>query len=1065
LPTSPLAGDGVSNIVPALMQLGRGAEVVESAGEETRTGAATTVDAPLPGVDGCVPAPLQRRDRSRYDIVAEHGRGGLGRVFRAHDKELGREIAIKELLSRTNVAEVRFFREALITARLEHPGIVPVHEAGRWPDGTPFYAMKLVSGEPLSEIVDRCATSDERRALIPKLAAVAEAIAYAHQQRIVHRDLKPANVIVGKFGETVVIDWGLAKDLADDSGDGLSEGPFRTSDRPELTAVGSVLGTPAYMAPEQARGEPVDERADVYALGAMLREIMGAAPRRTKDARPIEGAFDDADLAAIVGRATAKRREERYASAGPLAADLAAYLGGRRISARRYSAVATVRHWIAHHRAISAAIAIAAVVVAVVSAVAIARVVHARDRAERALAEATTERERAIVAQARVLLPRDPTAAARLLDEHRLATRDPLLAARIRANGVAPRSLEIDHMRFPNMTPLGIPGRIAAVTELGALHVFDVATGEVLDVDHGLTNPVQLITRGDEIVYVTRRNGGFTLAIARADGTTRDVAPLDELPQDLVYDGVAAYALDLRGTVTRVDARSGARSELDHGVGTFVVAGDVLYLCRRDGSLMRHRGSLVERSAEPCTDKAQTLSTGDAAIIPSDDHGILVVDGPRARRVAFDIGIATPRYEIAPSGLAVGVDPDGNGLFLPAGAASFEHVRFASDRPTDLAASGSLAGWGFRDGTIIVHDTASHEVWTLKAHDSQIAYLFLDATTMTAVTCAGREIRIWSLGRGVARRVATTTDVVFNAIPSPSGTDVLLDSRSGEASVLTVDGLVPLHRHAQPAFGAAWCGERACTSSWDGTVLCSDPDTRTIVTRRETAAAVRWIDRADGDCVYTSADGTVGSVTSGEIFRTSEDPRRVRVSTDAHLVAASDNGGNVVVYDLAARREIARRRLHDGPVAGTAWVGDDLLTIGWDGALRRWSSVLEPRWSLALDGMLTAFAVGRDRIVAVSDTGTIYVVSTGGQEIARLELGLPVTAVAGSPSGARVALIDEEGELLVIGLDDLGIEVRRVDRGPLTCVSFVTETDVLGCSYSGGLFRIHLQQTQEERDR
>src|SRR6185436_15844180 len=149
-----------------------------------------------------------------YHIIGEHGRGALGRVSRAHDFDLGRDIAIKELISGGRVSEMRFLREVMITARLEHPGIVPLYEAGRWPDGTPFYAMKLVAGRPLRELIDSADTLERRLALLPHVIAVADAIAYAHSHRIVHRDLKPANVIVGDFGETVVIDWGLAKDLS-----------------------------------------------------------------------------------------------------------------------------------------------------------------------------------------------------------------------------------------------------------------------------------------------------------------------------------------------------------------------------------------------------------------------------------------------------------------------------------------------------------------------------------------------------------------------------------------------------------------------------------------------------------------------------------------------------------------------------------------------------------------------------------------------------------------------------------------------------------------------------------
>src|SRR4051794_35094719 len=210
------------------------------------------------------------RNPERYQVINEHGRGGLGRVLRAHDRELGRDVAIKELIARGDLGEVRFLREALITARLEHPGIVPVHEAGRWPDGTPFYAMKLVAGRSLRDLLAERPAVDERIALLHHVIAVTDAIAYAHGRNIIHRDLKPANVVIGDFGETVVIDWGLAKDLSADEEPGIGAGPFRTAHDDGLTSAGTILGTPAYMPPEQQRGEHVDQRADVYAIGAML---------------------------------------------------------------------------------------------------------------------------------------------------------------------------------------------------------------------------------------------------------------------------------------------------------------------------------------------------------------------------------------------------------------------------------------------------------------------------------------------------------------------------------------------------------------------------------------------------------------------------------------------------------------------------------------------------------------------------------------------------------------------------------------------------------------------------
>jgi WD40 repeat protein len=353
-----------------------------SPGVATRT--STGVSGSTPRTEPPTAAPL--RDPARYRILGEHGRGGLGRVARAHDVELDRDIAIKELISRGPISEVRFLREALITARLEHPGIVPVHEAGRWLDGTPFYAMKLVAGRPLRDLIAERPTVDDRIGLLHHVIAVADAIAYAHGRNIIHRDLKPSNVMVGDYGETVVIDWGLAKELTDDD---EPAGPGSSGSLDDgLTRTGAVLGTPAYMPPEQARGEPVDQRADVFAIGAMLWELCSlhrlppeyAGQRR----RILRRAGIDQDLATIILKAIDPEPERRYPDAAALATDLKAFKAGARIAARRYSPWALLTHWTRRHRA-------AAITIAVATAVSLAGAlfyVHdlgaERDRAERA---------------------------------------------------------------------------------------------------------------------------------------------------------------------------------------------------------------------------------------------------------------------------------------------------------------------------------------------------------------------------------------------------------------------------------------------------------------------------------------------------------------------------------------------------------------------------------------------------------------------------------------------------------------------------------------------------------
>jgi serine/threonine protein kinase len=205
--------------------------------------------------------PLPLVDPSCYEILSEHARGGLGRVMRARDRRTGRMVAIKEVEGSDAAIEARFAREARLTALLEHPAIVPVYEVGRWPSGRPFYAMKFVEGRSLATMISSATDTPDRLRLVPHVVAVAEAVAYAHSHGVVHRDLKPENVLVGSFGETVVVDWGLAKKHKTEE-TRTPERKLAASNGAFETRAGVIMGTPAYMSPEQARGEPTDERTD-----------------------------------------------------------------------------------------------------------------------------------------------------------------------------------------------------------------------------------------------------------------------------------------------------------------------------------------------------------------------------------------------------------------------------------------------------------------------------------------------------------------------------------------------------------------------------------------------------------------------------------------------------------------------------------------------------------------------------------------------------------------------------------------------------------------------------------
>ncbi|MBL8950912.1 MAG: serine/threonine protein kinase [Myxococcaceae bacterium] len=231
-------------------------------------------------------------DGTRYTLRGLIGRGGMGSVWLAFDRELEREVAVK-------VTEGALSHEAKVMAQLEHPGIVPVHETGTLVDGRVYVVMKRVRGERL----DVWAAKADLKARLRLFQRVCEAIAFAHARGVLHRDLKPQNVMVGELGEALVMDWGLAR---------------RASEPHE---PGHVAGTPAFMAPEAARGEPATPATDVYGLGAMLKVLAGADV--------------PAAVAAIGEKATAASPAARYESAGALSEDIGRFLERERVLAWR----------------------------------------------------------------------------------------------------------------------------------------------------------------------------------------------------------------------------------------------------------------------------------------------------------------------------------------------------------------------------------------------------------------------------------------------------------------------------------------------------------------------------------------------------------------------------------------------------------------------------------------------------------------------------------------------------------------------------------------------------------
>ncbi|HET9624971.1 MAG TPA: serine/threonine-protein kinase, partial [Kofleriaceae bacterium] len=983
------------------------------------------------------PALYQHRDRDRYEIVGEHGRGGLGRVMRVYDRELCRFVAIKELISRGHLGEVRFLREALITARLEHPGIVPIHEAGRWPDGTPFYAMKLVAGRPLRDLIAERTTVDERIALLHHVIAVADAIAYAHERRIIHRDLKPGNVIVGDFGETIVIDWGLAKDLAA-GGDELSSsgrfrpgvdgGPFRGGEahdgrldgrldrrsdgRPDgrsdgrsgsrirdLTSTGSVLGTPAYMAPEQERGEPVDERADVFAIGAMLWELCALQKVPPIDIRQrhamLRRSQIDGDLITILDKSLDPDPARRYANAGALAADLKAFKAGARIAARTYSLVDVLAHWTRRHRKLAAA-ALAVLALAVAGVALYVRNISAeRDRTRHALVAAEQARDQAKLSEIGLLLEKDPTQA--LAQLKTITQRTPqhayLMSRAMQgaAERVIPFKFKVHNVAFSPDT-----GELAITDSAGSLYTTNLVTGAVQLVGQDATSG---LVRGDgEWWYVRRPFGAAAMITSTRPGSVAIPAPnfITEFWDDLLFTNQQLWAIHGNRELYQVKNR---QLELVTDQADRYAADDHMQMiCQPDHQLVVKSGQdIVLQSTCAESTSLHNMATSNGHYAAMNDFSTILIDH---RKLAMPAPVSrSHELAISETGLLAIADYQGSAWFVRAGSDRVELAPRRATSPLSTAARGSFAAWGYQDGSVLVRDTETDETWELIGHPDSVSHLWIDTKTRHLVTESGKELRIWALTPSqlkLARKLPCSPEVLA---PTPQldtaamicGTTLALwDTRSGTYTPVYTPP------SSSQTFALAITSREACMAGGDNRVICSDltsPQHTTTVRLEAHEHVTMLVACPQSRCLLAATtDGKVWRLDGSgrEIFSHHQLPYKLAISSDGQLLASDGFDNEVVIYDLQRERIITRSKMQQALVTALGWEGHKLWVGSQDGALQQWAVgdhdlVLQERREFG-GRVRDVRMLGRDLLVSF-DPGVLQAVRPASAQAGRIEYG------------------------------------------------------------------------------
>jgi len=1052
----------------------------ETLAPRSTLGTAATADParPQPGVRA--PEALSADDPERYEQLTEHARGGLGRVVRAVDRRLGRTVAVKELLRHDPSNEARFLREAMITARLEHPGIVPVHEAGRWPNGDPYYVMKLVEGRTLKELIVESTALRDRLGLLPHVIAVADAVGYAHSEGVIHRDLKPSNVIVGSFGETIVVDWGLARDrkrcVPEPSEDLVLAGGSGLS-----TVSGKVVGTPAYMSPEQARGDVVDERADVYALGAVLYEVLAGTPPHA-DATP-QAVLDrviagppcpvamlvpavPGELATIVHKAMARDPAARYPNAIALAEDLRRFTTGKLVSAHSYSSWALLRKKLARHRGVVAVVVASLLVLGAVGVASFRRVVAERNiarsqqvRAEEALGSAEKRKRELVLLQAETALPRDPTAALAWLKSYDVgpAERDKVvdvvdeaLALGVARHVFRPGDWVNDAQFTPDGTTL-----VVAVRD-GGVRSYDLAAGFSSELGRAPSTPEALLLSPDGELAITGGANGEVIAWPLHGGAPRVlVQSTGRMVSRLRLSRDGRLLVDrARSTPLAVALEGGAPEPLGPDTGLlFAVADD-------DWSHLAM--SVANEVVVPTRGASRTLARVDRAIValaisPCGDT-VVLSDGKTVWSVAFSGGPVRElaRYEGPVSALVW--SPDGRTIAIGGSSPEILLVDAMTGEVNELRGhSDAIYALAFsRDGSTLLSasDDATARVWriadrtaiVLRGHDDDVIRARFSPDERSVVTSSvDGSARVWSLDRS-----STATYVEGAAIEGLrlDGDRVVTrtstaiahwDLATGQREQAFSWSTTPHHLGiGVPSYN----GERVAIPTTDGSLLLRDRSGHTIVLHGHSGLISHLEFTRDGRWLYSSSsDGTLRRWSSetgaGEVVIAGAVPvRGFAVARDGRVVAqAGDQAfairpdGTVSVLGKGAawciqygEFEPTRDRLVLHRCDNTLAIVDDDKVI----ALPTGGYVAS-RVTVSPDGRWLAGGI-TDRTVRLwsADTGEVLDILRGHTDM--------VLDVAFSPDGAELASASYDK---TIRIWDLASRRHRVLRGHLGAVNRV----------------------------
>ncbi len=1034
---------------------------------------------------------LHEEPPGRYHERGEKGRGGMGRVLLVDDRDLGREIVMKVLLDdapkrssrkastdRQHSAskQARFLQEAQITGQLEHPSIVPVYELGRRKDSAPYYTMKYVRGATMSQSLRKCSSMQERLALLPHYVDLCQAIAYAHSRGVIHRDLKPSNVMVGEYGETVVIDWGLAKvkgrrDVqATQLEDGLKTVHLdsRSGGSSDRTRTGEVMGTPVYMPPEQARGdiEAIDERSDVYALGVILYQIItgqkpfaAVTPEQivekviNEDPRPIAQTAPDAppELVAICERAMLKDQNARYDGAEALAQEIERFQSGAVVQAYEYRPAEYLGKFIRRHRPIVATAAAALVAIVVLSAWYVTSILGAN----RDLAVARDQE-----AELRAVAEHEAYQSAIVLAQNEIAQQEPQAARRILREAPEPfRNWEWGYLhRVSDQSLMTLANHSGALTwgqfssdgllvatasADGTVRVWDSKTGveRFALLGHGVKVLGGAILPGDAqlvSVSVDGRVKIWNLANGELIRTLGELQP-DIRGMAVSLDGAFVATASLSGEVTvfSLASENAPRTMLLDEAGLWSVAFDPSGKRVTAGSetgkiaLWDAATGTVLRTFEGHTERVRAISfspDGTRMVSASDDNNAIIWDvrsGALLQRLTgHDDDVVDALFSVdGRSVVTASLDKTARLWEATSGA----EVRvFSSHTQGLIGLTRNLDGKSVltmaQDETARVWNVESGaEALVLSSHSGDVNYAAFSPDGSRILTVSNDETaKLWDAHTGSHQVVFKGHDhIVAMATFSPDDTLVATAAWDGKARIWNASNgalLRTLEGHDGFVDSIAFSpdGARVVTSSWDRTAIIWD------------------VESGEKLNTLTGHDDIVESAT---------------FSPDGQQIITASPDKSARIWDAESGNEVAKIAGHDTGILFAAFSpnGKRLVTTSLDRTARIWD-----RSSLSTIATLeghtravthAAFSPDGKHIVTTSSDATarMWDGKTGELEYVMSGHLEGVWSAAFTADGERVATASHDGtirlwdvangaELLTLGGQQEGIQSVAFDR-------------------------------------